>query len=463
MSNRNWYHKSVTNLLSEAGSDDPVLVIKERARNLVLDALEKGWTGPPFDALELSRLLGIETAPNDSVFDARVHPVSKNKFTIEYNPFQRPTRLNFSVAHEIAHTLFTDCAEEIRNREQTPTANRELEQLCNIAASEIQLPYAYFSNDANSMNEINIENLVALATKYKASLESLLLRFVDVIDSPCAIMICQFDEGQDLQIEYSKASGSFPHIIPKTYKIPKGSKAYECASPGWSSRETSNWSFLEGAWNIFFIGLSPLRKENRGRVGVIMVPSKGNEKLQSKKIQIEFGDATKPRGAGNKVIAQVVNTSGALGLGFGKSLSKNYPLVKQKLDAWKQNKKEFILGNTQAVEVGKGLFVFQMLAQQGIFGKNGEIPLKYTSLRDCLQQLSLFATSHKASVHMPMIGAGQAKGNWDIIFGMIHDELIANNLSVNIYLLPGKTPAFKNKSTLINFNEESTWRSEKLF
>ena len=460
---KKWFHKSVKRLLAETNAEDPIVVIKDRARSLVLDALEKGWTGPPFDALELSRLLGIETIPNDSIFDARILPIKKESFIIEYNPFQRATRLNFSLAHEIAHTLFSDCANEIRNRELEPNENRELEQLCNIAASEIQLPYAFFSNDANSINEINIENLVSLATKYRASFESLLLRFIDVVDKPCAIMICQFNDKTELEIEYSKQSFTFPKKIPSDFKIPKHSKAYDCISPGWSSRESTSWGFLDGVWNIHFIGLTPLRKDKRARVGVIISPSKENVHLQANKIQIEFGDATKPRGVGAKIIVQVVNTSAALGMGFGKSLSKNYPIVKESLVSWKKRKADFVLGKTQSIEVGKGIYVFQMLAQNGIFSTNGEIPLKYTSLRNCLRELAVFAIQKKATIHMPMIGAGQGKGNWEIIFGMIHDELVSKNLLVNIYMLPGKSYSFKSKSTLINFKEESTWQIAKSY
>jgi hypothetical protein len=64
---------------------------------------------------------------------------------------------------------------------------------------------------------------------------------------------------------------------------------------------------------------------------------------------------------------------------------------------------------------------------------------------------------------MPAIGAGHAQGNWDIIIGMIHDELTKYDLKVNIYFLPGKPIDAKPKSNLTIFNEESTWGTGKLF
>jgi hypothetical protein len=79
-----------------------------------------------------------------------------------------------------------------------------------------------------------------------------------------------------------------------------------------------------------------------------------------------------------------------------------------------------------------------MVAQQGIFPKYGEVPLKYPSLHRCLIDLAEAARHHNASVHMPLIGAGQAKGNWEIIEGMIYQELILKDIDVTVYLLPGK-------------------------
>lgn len=303
-----------------------------------------------------------------------------------------------------------------------------------------------------------------MATKYKASLESLFLRFVEVTDSKCAIIISQFSEkSKKLTVEYYKASRNFDSIIPRDFNLPEESKAYECLTPGWTARETVKWEFLDEKHDIYCIGLSPLRNSNLGRVGIVITPKTRIEDLQKNKIQVEFGDATKPRGKGKIIIAQVVNTSGALGRGFGKSLSKNFPSVKTEMDRWKKNKKEFVLGNTNLVQINKSLYVFQMLAQEGIFPRDNIVPLKYKSLRKCLQELSITAKELNASIHMPLIGAGQARGDWKIISGMIHDELVANNIRVNIYILPGKSIPLNDKSNIIDFNIKSTWQQGNLF
>lgn len=460
---RSWSHISVKKLINESGNSDPVDEIKTRARNLVLKAFELGWNGPPFSPIQLAQYLKMDVIPNDSVTDARLVP-QHGSFQIQYNPFQRPTRINFSVAHEIAHTLFSDCAQTIRNREEVPVENRQLEQLCNAAAAEIQLPYAIFSNDANS-SEPSIESLINLAKKYHASLESVFIRYTEVIDKPCAILIGIFQSDNKIIIDYHKSSMSFPISFPENIEIPADSNAYECVSPGWTSREIANWDLFDGKpFKISSVGISPYRRDNKPRVGILVLPNESvTQRTDAGKVILEFGDATKPRGKGKKIIAQVVNTGAALGRGFGYSLAKNYPVIKDELKKWHADKKEFVLGNSNLVEVNDSLFVFQMLAQKGVFPTANEIPLRYNELRKCLVELRNIALELDCSIHMPAIGAGQAKGNWEIIIGMIHDELVNYNLKVCIYLLPGKPITEKSPLNLTVFKEESTWENEKLF
>lgn len=458
---RRWTHDSVLRLIMESGNPDPLDEIKGRARNLVISAFEMGWQGPPFSPIELAQLIGIRVSPQDSVADARTVPV-ENGFEIEYNPFQPPTRINFSVAHEIAHTFFSDCAESIRNREDQPVENRQLEQLCNAAAAEIQLPYAIFSNDANNAAP-SIEGLIELAKRYKASLESVFIRYTEVINKPCAILIGIFHSSDKIVIDYHKASRYLGFKLPDHIEIPPSSKIYECISPGWTGRELANWSvFSEKNFSAYAVGISPYRRDKKPRVGILLLPNEfTHSSPDAGKVVLEYGDATKPRGKGKKIIAQIVNTYGALGFGFGLSLGKNYPIIKTKLEEWKKDKTSFQLGNSQLIEVNKEIYVFQMLAQKGIRPKGDEVLLKYPELRKCLQTLRLHAQELKASVHMPTIGAGQAGGDWNFIIGMIHDELVNFDIKVNIYLLPGKSFNPKQRSHLTIFKENSTWETEK--
>lgn len=107
-----WTNRSVLRL---AKADDPIAAIEKKARDLALQARDAGWSGPPYNPIVIADLLKIPVEANASVSDARI--IAKDgRLTIQYNPTQARTRVRFSIAHEIAHTLFPDVADEIRNR-----------------------------------------------------------------------------------------------------------------------------------------------------------------------------------------------------------------------------------------------------------------------------------------------------------------------------------------------------------
>jgi hypothetical protein len=78
-----------------------------------------------------------------------------------------------------------------------------------------------------------------------------------------------------------------------------------------------------------------------------------------------------------------------------------------------------------------------MVAQHRYGTRAAAIPLSYGALETCLMDLANQAMELNASVHMPMIGAGQAKGDWAVIEEMIERQLLGRPVSVTIYLLPG--------------------------
>jgi len=433
-----WSHKSALGLISKDERIDPAEKIRELARNLVLKGYNLGWNGPPYDPIKLANLLEIDVLPNESINDARIIPYKNNSYKIEYNPYQRDTRINFSIAHEIGHTLFPDCEDQIHNREPLKnTDSWELEFLCDIAASEILLPYADFTIEANSVSP-NIDNLLKISNKYKASVESVFLRFCEVIDKPCTIILAAFDsEKKKLNVEYSKASKQSVLSFEPGFSIPLTSISYECINPGWTAYEFEKWDcFGESRYFVNAIGLPPIKKQKNNRVGILIVPEHYRDEPEGK-IHMVNGDATKPRGPGNKIIAQVINTSGGLGFGFGKSMSKAWPESKKSVVDWINNKASFKLGESKLTKLSYDTYVFQMISQKGIFPKGGVIPLKYDSLRECLKDLAVVAKDLNASVHMPQIGAGQAKGDWGIIEGTIYQELVSKGIDVCVYVLPG--------------------------
>src|SRR4051812_30067239 len=109
-----WTNPSVLKMIGKG--EDPIDRVTAKARSLVLQAADAGWSGPPFDPISLCKLLKINVLPSQDVDDARTVPVGESAVRIEFNPLRPRGRLRFSVAHEVAHTLFPDCAEQVRNR-----------------------------------------------------------------------------------------------------------------------------------------------------------------------------------------------------------------------------------------------------------------------------------------------------------------------------------------------------------
>ena len=217
---RQWTNPSVIAL---AQGSDPVAAIQATARQTVVDAVDKGWEGPPYDPFYLAEMLNIRVLPCDDVVDARTVPVSEG-LRIEFNPNRPRGRMRYSVAHEIAHTLFPDCAENVRNREQPTLATREddwqLELLCNIGAAELLMPVGY--NDLE--NEwVDIDNLLTLRRKFDVSTEAILIRMVKLTSQDCAIFaaarINQSDRPHNFRIDYSIPSRTSNIDIPSNFRI----------------------------------------------------------------------------------------------------------------------------------------------------------------------------------------------------------------------------------------------------
>lgn len=85
---RPWTNPSVRKLLESSKTQDPISAITERARRVVLNAIDAGWNGPPFDPLRLADHLGLRVLATDDVRDARTVPEAGTGrgVRIEFNP-----------------------------------------------------------------------------------------------------------------------------------------------------------------------------------------------------------------------------------------------------------------------------------------------------------------------------------------------------------------------------------------
>ena len=74
--NYKWTNQSV---LKFAGGADPVTTMEGQARALSLQAMDEGWTGPPFDPLILAQRLGLNIEARGDIADARLQPLQAHE------------------------------------------------------------------------------------------------------------------------------------------------------------------------------------------------------------------------------------------------------------------------------------------------------------------------------------------------------------------------------------------------
>lgn len=146
-------HTSVLRLieLHRHISQNPKEIIRRLVRSQLGDARNSGWRGPPFDPRFVASVMGIRYEESRELTfseDAELHPTQDERLVIRYNPDRPKTRQNFSIAHEISHTLFPGFEDQFKARHKIGRfdSSREVEFLCDLGASEIILPTPEFGN-----------------------------------------------------------------------------------------------------------------------------------------------------------------------------------------------------------------------------------------------------------------------------------------------------------------------------
>lgn len=431
-----WTNRSVQRF---AQGGNPASEIQKRAREITLQAIDSGWSGPPFDPLALADLLGIRVKPSQFVQDARLLP-NEDLPLIEYNPTKSRARVHYSIAHEIAHTLFPDYKEEVRHRQKTTALARdawELEVLCNIAAAEFLMPVGTLVNVLE--RSVSIDTLMELRKEYAVSAEAILLRYVHGTRLPCAVFACSRVEGDGelFNVDYFVPSASWRgEALHKGNTFPDGGSLAGCRSVGYTAKGSIR---LRGNANLLkyeAVAIAPYPGTNNPRVlGLLKSPPSQEE---SPSIVYLKGDVLDPRGTGNKVIAHVVNDKAASwgGGGIARQLKRRFPAAAEDYKKfYLVNKPLFKLGNIRLSEAEEGLWIASLIAQHG-YGSQETRRLRYYALDKCLLQLSEAAKLHDASVHMPLIGAGQAGGDWQVIEQLIRFSLICAGVNTFVYELP---------------------------
>jgi len=433
----NWTNLSV---LKFAGNSDPIESIQQAARTMALNAAENGWSGPPFDPFELASILNYRVVPSQAVRDARLTPEGTG-YRVDFNPNQSSRRIRFSIAHELAHTLFPDCRAQVRHRLRSDTIREDewqLEMLCNIAAGELLMPAGSFA--AESMGRLTIDNLLEFQDEFGVSMEAILLRVVRLERRHCAVFVASYSE-EVWCLDYAVETKGAGFGLGSGLLLPKNTRIANCRAIGYTAKGEETW--VKGQMiHVESVAIPGYSGHKQPRVAGI-VYRKGDRGQASARITFVIGDATKPHGDGDKVIAHIVNDAATRwgGAGFAKAIRNRWPAAYDEFHHWAETyRRQLRLGRTQVSRVEDEVTIFSMIAQRG-YGESSLPRIRYQHLKTCLSELREFAISNNASVHIPRIGCGEAGGNWEIVQDLILECLSDHGVSVTVYDLkpPSKT------------------------
>jgi hypothetical protein len=443
-----WTNASV---LAFAGDVDPVQAIEAAAKRVVYEAVEKGWNGPPFDPFDLARILDIEILARAELADARTVPVGGGEVAIEYNPDRPRHRLLFSVAHEIVHTLFADVSDFARyraNRAAGPPDEWQLELLCNIGAGEILMPTETLPMLRDSPLEIEV--LMQLRAEFGVSTEALLRRATKLANYPIAMFAASRTDASTadspFKIDYTVPSRAWAPPIRPGWRRPGDSVLSECTAVGFTAKRREDWSDHLRAVAVQAVATPPFPGQRFPRVLGLLSP-RGVRAVDDVAPVEVHGDALSPRGTGERIIVHLVNDKTPnWGGAFARALRDRYPEAQRDFRLWiNEDRRRLKLGEALVTEVEPGLHVATIIGQHG-YGSSTAPRIRYAAVEQALISVADVAHELSATVHMPRIGAGQARGRWPVIREIIESTLTRKGIRVTIYIPPGQPVSGEHES-----------------
>ena len=427
-----WTHPSVVRLLEQTGATDPVAYIQSRARALSLSMMEKGWTGPPYDPFRLADLLGVEVVARQELDDARLVPAGDHA-RIEFNPERRPERVRFSVAHELGHLLFEDFAERVRHRttEEREPNEWQLEMLCNVAAAELLMPAGALTGTSEA-HDLDLTHLLDYRRSLGVSTEALLRRVVGLSARPCCVFAAARSNDEPVfRVDYSIPSRRWSSPISAGAEL-HDTVLSHCTAVGYSDHATETWN--ASSLYVQAVGIPPYPGDRYPRVVGLVEPADDSTVVASEPIHYVRGDASDPRGQGPRIITHVVNDKAQRWSprGFARSLMDRHPGAAQAYAEWPMGNRT--LGSIHLAQVDNETWVASLVAQAG-YGPSQGPRLRVSALQASLARLAAKALGLGASIHMPLIGTGQAGMPWPVVRDIVLDELVDQSLDVTVYVL----------------------------
>jgi hypothetical protein len=429
-----WTNKSVLRL---AQGEDPIQSIERVVRGRVLQAMDEGWSGPPFNPLVLADKLGIPVEALSGIPDARTVPHAGG-VKIQFNPTQPRARVRFSIAHEIAHTFFPDVGDAVRNRGGSNTPDGwQLEMLCNIAAAEIVMPIGSLPMQDHMPP---ITDLMGGARKFDVSAEAFLIRAAKVTSEP-VLMFCASTRSLEprlYSIDYTVSSQGWEAASLRGLSLPSDSVVNECTAIGYSAGREEKWPTL-GNVEVECVGIPAYPGALYPRVaGIVRLAGQRPPKQSRSELHYVHGNVLEPQGTGSRIICQLVNDKARRwGGGVAAQSAKQYPQAERAFSSWiAELPPSARLGKVHLSDLGNDTMLASFVAQHGI-GPSDQPRLRYAALQACLSEIAEEGARRQASIHLPRVGTS-AGGEWERIEQMLVETLVSRGCPVKVYDLPPK-------------------------
>ncbi|MYF02593.1 MAG: ImmA/IrrE family metallo-endopeptidase, partial [Gammaproteobacteria bacterium] len=360
---------------------------------------------------------------------------------IEFNPHQVRARVRFSIAHEVAHLLFSDwhCRTRNRSGDRDSDDTWQLELLCNLAAAEFVLPIGSLTPNTQIAP---IEDLMQQCCAYDVSVEAFFIRLVKVSAQPTIVFFASprgdSDTSRSYRIDYFVASRNAPAVHLSNRPVPDESVVTQCTAIGYTNRAEESW--VVGTRSLIeCVGIPAYPGRTYPRVATLV----GFQPTTSSLASVEYfhGNVLTPRGDAPRILCQLVNDqAGRWGGGVAKQMASMYPDAESDFSlAIRAIPRDKRLGQVILTKVDEETTIASLIAQEG-YGKSMFPRIRYAALECCLDTLSEIALTNGASVHMPRIGTGSAQGKWEVIEEILDDTLIRAGLTVNVYDSPPSKP-----------------------
>ncbi len=245
---RRWLSEDARLLVESTGKADPIDAIRFLAASLIDEA---ALTGPPFSPRILASFRGISDIRRKPMASAARLVPENNALIIEVNEAHSNGKQNFSIDHDVTHTLLPTYTRIPIDDVLTGRFSTRFEEelLCDIGASALLLDPRWLRPLALAAGP-SLRTLFEMADNFGASLQATALKLAELNIWPCAFVFWEegfrkeerVPDGQihmlglesfgaahpKLRVNCSYCAVSFPFFVAPNKSVSDGSLIVKC-------------------------------------------------------------------------------------------------------------------------------------------------------------------------------------------------------------------------------------------